>query len=544
MTSPSNSHDGGTTAAGATVNQALVSGYLADNPNLSAGALSAARHLLRWATDRQIPINDLDATAVDRFARHRCRCGRYSAAQLRNPSYITDARKFLRYLEGIGRVAIPDEVAPLGPHLADFSANLAAHGYSKVTYSSRMSQARHFAEWILQMRVPADSIDDDMVAQFAHHDCQCGIKTKRGKRVVSTGAKDRRRGALAFVAFLRVKGLIPFAKIAEPMPDPRLAAFDRWLRRERGATAGTVRRYLQELGRWLERLGNEPQELNAAVIRSIVLDQSEDRSRSSLRMTVTVLRAFLRFMIGHRQCAPSLLFAVPSGVRRKLSTVPRTIPASTTEEIVASCGTGSGVEVRDRAIVLLLARMALRAGDIWQLRLSDIDWRASRLRLHGKSRRGVMMPLPQDVGDALLAYIEGVRPMVASDRVFLRAQAPCAPFRSSAEIAESSLEYCPAAASSACQPAHMCSGIRSLRHGCVKARILIRSASRCDMHRATRRQSMPRSISICWLPWHRHGRSARHDASPCRPLHQPASRARKGVCQTREVVARVRHLCR
>ena len=79
--------------------------------------------------------------------------------------------------------------------------------------------------------------------------------------------------------------------------------------------------------------------------------------------------------------------------------------------------------------------MALRAGDIWQLHLRDIDWRASRLRLHGKSRRGVFMPLPQDVGDALLAYIEDARPVVASDRVFLRVQAPFTPFRSSAEIA-------------------------------------------------------------------------------------------------------------
>ena len=91
--------------------------------------------------------------------------------------------------------------------------------------------------------------------------------------------------------------------------------------------------------------------------------------------------------------------------------------------------------MRDRAIILLLARMALRAGDIWKLRLTDIDWRASRLRLHGKSRRGMFMPLPQDVGDALLAYIENARPMVASDRVFLRVQAPFTPFRSSAEIA-------------------------------------------------------------------------------------------------------------
>ena len=435
MTSPSNSHPGGAAANGAVVDQALVNAYLADNPNLSAGALSAARHFLKWAADRRVAIKDLDAAAVGRFARHRCGCGRYSAAQLQDPSYITDVRRFLRHLEGAGQVAIPDAVARLGPHLAGFSANLATQGYSRVTYSSRISQARHFAEWALQMRVPREGIDGDLIELFAQHDCQCGIKTKRGKRVAGTGIKDRRRGARAFVVFLRVEGLIPVTVATEPPADPRLADFATWMRRERGATSETIRRYQQELGRWLMKLGSEPQGFTAAAVRSIVLDQGEDRSRSSVRMTITVLRTFLRFMIGQGHCAPSLLLAVPSGVRRRLSTVPKTIPASTIEEIVASCGTVTAVEVRDRAIILLLARMALRAGDIWQLRLADIDWRASRLRLHGKSRRGVLMPLPQDVGDALLAYIEDARPVVASDLVFLRTQAPFTPFRSSAEIA-------------------------------------------------------------------------------------------------------------
>ncbi|MBY0351717.1 tyrosine-type recombinase/integrase [Tabrizicola sp.] len=435
MTSPSDSHPGGAAAAWAAAHQALVSGYRADNPNLSAGALSAARHLLKWAAIRRIAIRDIDAATIDRFARHRCRCGRYSAAQLQDPGYITDARRFLRHLEGAGHVAIPDAVARLGPHLAGFSANLATQGYSRVTYSSRISQARHFAEWALQMRVPREGIDGDLIEQFAQHDCQCGIKTKRGKRVAGTGTKDRRRGARTFVAFLSMEGLIPTAVTTKVPADPRVADFATWLRRERGATSETIRRYQQELGRWLTKLGSEPQEFTATALRSIILDQGEDRSRSSVRMTITVLRTFLRFMIGKGHCAPSLLLAVPSGVRRRLSNVPKTIPASTIEEIVASCAAGTAVEVRDRAIILLLARMALRAGDIWQLRLTDIDWRASRLRLHGKSRRGVFLPLPQDVGDALLAYIEDARPVVASDRVFLRAQAPFTPFRSSAEIA-------------------------------------------------------------------------------------------------------------
>ena len=194
--------------------------------------------------------------------------------------------------------------------------------------------------------------------------------------------------------------------------------------RERGATAETIRRYRQEAGRWIGSLGKDAKHFGAAAIRSIMLDQGPERSRSSIRMTVTVLRTFLRFTVSQGLCAAFLLHAVPPAVRRKLSTVPRTIPAATVEDIIASCGATIPVEIRDRAILLLLARMGLRAGDVWQLRLADIDWRAGRLRLHGKSRRATMLPLPQDAGDALLAYIEDARPVVSTERVFLRVQAP------------------------------------------------------------------------------------------------------------------------
>ncbi|MDD7973415.1 tyrosine-type recombinase/integrase [Roseinatronobacter alkalisoli] len=433
MNSPSNSPLGGRADAD---DRALVHAYFADNPRLSKGALSAARHFLKWTRARKIPIRDLDASVVGRFLRHRCRCGRYSPTQLKCPAYAVDTRRFLRYLEVSGVVMIADDVARLGQYLQAYAGKLSAARYSEVTYLIRLSQARHFAEWALQMRVPAHGIDDAIIDQFAHHDCRCGIKTKRGKRVSGSGTKDRRRGARAFVRFLRDQGLIPpEAPACITACDPRLTEFSEWLRRERGGTAETVRRYLTEAGRWLDRLGVTPKDYNAAGIRSIVLDQGEERSRSSVRMTVTVLRTFLRFTIIQGECAPSLLHAVPPAVRRKLSTVPRTIPIATVEEIIASCRTDTPVEIRDHAILLLLARLALRAGDIWQLRLPDIDWRTSRLRLHGKGRRGVLMPLPQDAGDALLAYIEDARPVVATDRVFLRTQAPFTPLRSAAEIA-------------------------------------------------------------------------------------------------------------
>ncbi|MGO9172727.1 MAG: tyrosine-type recombinase/integrase [Rhodomicrobium sp.] len=414
----------------------LVESYLSQFPKLSAEALSAARHFLKWAGTHGIAPKDLDAAAVDRFARHRCRCGRYSANQLHNPAYMTDVRRFLGYLEDAGIVAIPDGVERLDRQLSAYTFKLAGIGYGKSTYAGRLSQARHFAEWTFQSRIPVHDITGATIEQFALHRCRCGIGTKRGKRVDGSGTAHRRRGARGFVDFLREQNAIRASvRSDDAETDPHLEGFAQWLRRERGATAETIRRYRQEAGRWIGTLGNDAAQYDASTIRSIVLDQGPERSRSSIRMTVTVLRAFLRFKVSQGLCAPHLIHAVPPAIRRKLSTVPRTIPAGTIADIIASCGVATPVEVRDRAILLLLARMGLRAGDVWQLCLSDIDWRAGRLRLHGKSRRGTMLPLPQDAGDALLAYIEDARPAVTTDRVFLRTQAPFTPLRSSAEIA-------------------------------------------------------------------------------------------------------------
>ena len=102
--------------------------------------------------------------------------------------------------------------------------------------------------------------------------------------------------------------------------------------------------------------------------------------------------------------------------------------------VIACCDGTTRAGVRDKAILLLLARLALRAGDIVALRLEDIDWRNALVRVCGKSQRQVGLPLPQDAGDAVLAYIEQARPRVAEDRVFLTARAPYRPFASSNSV--------------------------------------------------------------------------------------------------------------
>ena len=110
--------------------------------------------------------------------------------------------------------------------------------------------------------------------------------------------------------------------------------------------------------------------------------------------------------------------AVPTVPEWRQATLPRYLAPEQIERAIASCDPTTTVGVRDRAIVLLLARLGLRAGEVSGLRLGDIDWENARIRVCGKSGRETALPLPQDVGDALLDYIVNVRPRVDEEKVF------------------------------------------------------------------------------------------------------------------------------
>ncbi|MBV8914979.1 MAG: tyrosine-type recombinase/integrase, partial [Acetobacteraceae bacterium] len=242
----------------------------------------------------------------------------------------------------------------------------------------------------------------------------------------------RRRGAAAFLEFLQDRGLAPPASVAAE--DPRLAAFRAWLKHRCGATDQSIIRYVAEAARWLSRLGEDPGAYDAVTIRQIVLDQPASRSRQSVRLTATVLRAYLRFLAALGVCRPEFVHAVPCAPPRRNATLPRFLSPAAVERIIASCNIATRTGMRDRAIILLLARLGLRAGDVSHLKLVDIDWTSARLRIDGKNRRAAQLPLPQDAGDALLDYIEQARPAVRDEHVFLRVQAPFRPFASSGEI--------------------------------------------------------------------------------------------------------------
>jgi site-specific recombinase XerD len=393
---------------------------------------SAARHFLHWLRLRRVPLSQVDVSVAERFKRHRCQCSSYSLRQPHQPEYITDVRRFVGFLEDHGAIPFPKDLGPAVAVLPAYCDRLVVLRYSRGCRSMLISAAEHFVHWLRLSRIGAQDVDDSDVERFARHDCQCFLCRKRGT-LTASGVVRRRRGAAVFLQFLRDRGLVP--KRSVPEEEPRIGAFRTWLVHRCGATNQTVIRYLAESARWLRSLGEDPSRYDAVTIRNIVLDQPTNRSHRSVGLTATVLRAYLRFLAASGACRPELVNAVPKAPRRRNAGLPRFISPAAIERIVTSCPVATPAGVRDRAVILLLARLGLRAGDVCQLRLTDIDWFNALLRVEGKSRRPAQLPLPQDAGDALLAYIEQVRPAVQEDRVFLRIHAPFRPLASSAEIA-------------------------------------------------------------------------------------------------------------
>jgi site-specific recombinase XerD len=276
------------------------------------------------------------------------------------------------------------------------------------------------------------------VTRFAAHDCRnCG-GGRRQRRLSRQYVNRVRR----FVRFLVDHGLVDRQRVAALSALPvntvpeSIPAFQDFLRRHRGLAERTIDRNGRMVMRLLPVLGSDPCAYDAGRVRHVILEQARSCSPAYVKTMTTALRAYLRFLAACGACQPGLDRAVPAIAEWRLSTLPRYLPAEDVERLIASCDEGTSGGLRDRAILLLLARLGLRAGDVAALRLDDVAWHEATLRVCGKARREVRLPLPQDVGDALLAYIERARAQVGGDRVFLRVHAPYRPFSRSSCIGD------------------------------------------------------------------------------------------------------------
>ncbi|MGX9181995.1 tyrosine-type recombinase/integrase [Mesorhizobium sp. BHbdii] len=237
-------------------------------------------------------------------------------------------------------------------------------------------------------------------------------------------------GARLFRQHLVEIGVCQSAAAALQRAEPCLVAhFEVWLRKHRGASDSTIKLYARDAARLMAVLGDDPERWEPAAIRSFFLDRASHCGNGTVEKLTTSLRAFLRYLAVEGRCRAGLADVVPGYAHWRLADLPRYLAAEQVNRLIAACDGEVVARRRDRAIVLLLVRLGLRAGDVAQLRLDDIEWETGSLRVSGKSRYEVRLPLPQDAGNAIAIYLACRPSTCPSDHVFLRNIAPFRPFR-------------------------------------------------------------------------------------------------------------------
>lgn len=322
------------------------------------------------------------------------------------------------------------DAGDLAPLVAEFTRHLSEAGHTDLTVRGFDGAARHLAQWLAQAKVTVADIDEAVMGRFARHRCRCpGMR--REKHVSGKYVRRVRR----FVEFLGERGLVRHkATSAVPVFDRRVVEFQHWLRQHRGISERTIDRHGRMVMRLLPALGNRPRSWDAHLVREVIIAETKWASRAHVKTMAMALRGYVRFLSAHGHCRAGLEHAVPTIPEWRLSTLPRYIDASKVEQLIATCDRTAPTGLRDRAILLLLARLGLRAGDIASLRLGDLDWDQATLTVRGKGRRETRLPLPQDAGDSLLAYLDRARPRVGGDRVFFMLNAPIRPLTRSSVV--------------------------------------------------------------------------------------------------------------
>lgn len=318
----------------------------------------------------------------------------------------------------------PSVTGPLGQYAGGFRAELARMGYTPLTAASQLRLVAHLSRWLAAEGLDTTALTVPTVERYFADRRSAGY------------ANERTSAALGpLLGYLRGLGAAPVAVAASPATPAGqlLARYKAYLITERGLAASTgelnarlLRPFLDEhAARHGGRL--ELKELTAGDVTSFVLGQSARRSRSVKRV-VSALRSFLGFLHVEGLIGQPLAQAVPSPPGWTLAGLPRALPGSQVAALLASCDANRPAGQRDLAILTLLARLGLRAGEVASLRLEDIDWRRGELVVRGKARRTDRLPLPADVGEKIASYLRDGRPGSAGCRaVFVTALAPYLP---------------------------------------------------------------------------------------------------------------------
>lgn len=312
----------------------------------------------------------------------------------------------------------------LRAHAEGLWAELLGQGYAATSARNLLRLAAHLARWLEAEGLALRDLTEDRVVAFA-----------RDRRDEGYTGFRTARGLAPVLAYLRRVGAVrrPPPSIDESPLGRFLQEYRAYLRRERGLGATSVQAraaFAREFA-VSERPRLDWHRLTAREVTRYIQRRFRHATLSACKHTVTDLRSLLRFLRVQGQTSHDLASAVPAVAGWRLSGLPQMLGAAQARALLRSFGR-SPLGLRDAAVVRLLLRLGLRAAEVAALDLDDIDWRLGQLTVRGKGQHEARLPLPQDVGRAVAAYLRHGRPPASTRSLFVRSRAPYTRIRSGA----------------------------------------------------------------------------------------------------------------
>lgn len=317
----------------------------------------------------------------------------------------------------------------LGPQIHTFVSVVYDLGYSPSTIQTQLMLLVSLTRWIQKNDVDIFHINENITNRFL---------IESGRK--GSGRRGDNKTLRRFLDHLRTEGLIDSS--APPFDDSPLVSiknrYEYFLRKERGLSALTTSRYWQILQPFLiERFSDGPLlfcDLGQQDINRFLLRHARKATPKVAQLMVTTMRSFFRFLFRYGETKRDLSAIVPTVPSWRLTEVPKYLNPDEVETILEACDRTTSVGRRDYSILLLIARLGLRGGEVITLTLDDINWRTAELTVRGKGQFCDCLPLPYEIGKSLALYLRDDRPICSSRRIFLRMRAPLRGFRDSTAV--------------------------------------------------------------------------------------------------------------
>ena len=317
----------------------------------------------------------------------------------------------------------------LGKYIEGFAVALMSQGYARATLRVKIRAIGRWNKWLHKRPIDVAGLNEALITEF--------IRTLPRTLYRQSGVRTTLH---RFINYLREIGVV-HTPIPSTNSEPRSFIerdYELYLSQERGLTPPTIRYNLFHVHRFLnERFGPDNIELNKLCqddITKHILQHSSEYQQRSAQTWTSALRGFIRYLNLRGLTKTDLTGCVLKSADWNLSALPKYIEAEEVERLLKSIDCNTAVGLRDYALLLIIARLGLRGGEVVQLELEDFNWLEGTLRVHGKNARWSYLPVTKEIGEAVVNYLRKGRPTCATRRVFLTAVAPYHELKSSANV--------------------------------------------------------------------------------------------------------------